>query len=273
MKPPRSSAEPMRIWYQSFTDHAETKRYHDRLSDYVSRIARPGTRIDVVGMNPPSRRHRTTEMRCAVDVVKNAIRAERAGYDAFLLGHFQDSGLWDARSAVSIPVIGLGESAMLHACTLGRKIGLITIHPVHIPFHEDQVLRYGLQQRVVAVTAVNSSPADYVKAFQSARAANAVGRHYAGRIRALVAQGIEVVVPAGGLPSLLLADQLKLSAGNAVVLDGIFAAVRATEAAVDLRRFNGTGASRLSTFQLPSALALEALGMGAAPARPRPRRR
>jgi len=259
----------MRIWYQSFTDPAETSRYHKRLSDYVAGVARPGTKIDVVGMNPPSRRHRTTELRCAVDVVKNAIRAEREGYDAFLLGHFQDSGLWDARSAVSIPVIGLGETAMLHACTLGRKIALITIHPIHIPYHEDQILRYGLQQRVVHVSAVESNASDYVTAFGDPAAAKKIGAKYAKEIAALLARGIEVVIPAGGLPSLLFGAQLRMGAGKAVVLDSLSVAVKATETAVELARFNGLGASRASTFALPWPEAFEALGMGPAPKKKR----
>ncbi len=254
-------AAPMRIWYQSFTDHDETRLYHDRLSEHIENVARPGTRVEVVGMSPPARRHRITELRCAIDAVKNAIRAEREGYDAYILGHFQDSGLWDSRSAVDIPVVGLGENAMLHACTLGRKIGLVTIHPIHIPYHEDQVLRYGLQQRVIAVAAVESAANDYVRAFSDAKVAKAIGAKYTKEIRALAARGIEVVIPAGGLPSLLFGAALKVSAAPAVVLDSVALAVKAAELAVDLRRFNGTAPSRASTFALPWPAALEALGV------------
>src|SRR5688500_15757892 len=156
----------MKFWYQSFTDHDETRLYHERLEAHARSAAREGTDIHIEGMRPASRRHRITELRCAVDAVRNAIRAEREGYDAFILGHFQDSGLWEARSAVGIPVIGLGEASMLHACTLGTTIGLITIHPTFIPYHHEQIRRYGLQQRVVAVRAVDSASADYVRAFQ-----------------------------------------------------------------------------------------------------------
>ena len=261
MKKAQPSGAPMRIWYQSFTDHDETRRYHDRLSEHIASIARPGTQIDVVGMTPPARRHRITETRCALDAVKNAIRAEREGYDAFILGHFQDSGLWDSRSAVEIPVVGLGENAMLHACTLGRKIGLVTIHPIHIPYHEDQVLRYGLQQRVVAIAAVESNANDYVLAFGDAKVARAIGAKYAKEIRALVDRGIEVVIPAGGLPSLLFGAALKVSAAPAVVLDSVALAVKAAEMAIDLRRFNGTAPSRASTFALPWPAVYEALGL------------
>jgi allantoin racemase len=261
---PKPSAAPMRIWYQSFTDHDETRRYHDRLSAHLASVARPGTQIEVVGMSPPARRHRITELRCALDAVKNAIRAEREGYDAFILGHFQDSGLWDARSAIDLPVVGLGENAMLHACTLGRKIGLVTIHPIHIPFHEDQILRYGLQQRIVAVSAVESAANDYVRAFGDPKVAKGIAAKYAKEIRALIARGIEVVIPAGGLPSLLFGAALRVSAAPAVVLDSVALAVKSAELAVDLRRFNGTAPSRASTFALPWPAALEALGVAVA---------
>lgn len=256
-----NNGAPMRIWYQSFTDHDETRAYHDRLSEHLASVARPGTTIEVAGMSPPARRHRITELRCALDALKNAIRAEREGYDAYILGHFQDSGLWDARSAVEIPVVGLGENAMLHACTLGRKIGLITIHPVHIPYHEDQVLRYGLQQRVVAVAAVESAANDYVNAFGDPKVAKAIAAKYTKEIEALAAKGIEVMIPAGGLPSLLFGAELKVSAAPAVVLDSVALAVKAAEMAVDLKRFNGTAPSRASTFTLPWPAALEALGV------------
>lgn len=263
----------MNIWYQSFTYPAETSQYHHRLSQYLAGIARRGTKMEVVGMNPPARRHRITELRCAVDVLRNALRAEREGYDAFVVGHFQDSGLWDARSAVNIPVIGLGESAMLHACTLGRKIGLITIHPLHIPYHEDQILRYGLQQRVVTVAAVESSANDYVKAFGDPKTAKAIAAKYAKKIRELVAAGIEVVIPAGGLPSLLFGAELKVSAGAALVLDSLSVAVKAVEAAVELRRDQGIATSRLSTFQLPSEAALAAISPAVASQTPSRRRK
>ena len=63
--------------------------------------------------------------------------------------HFQDPGLSEAKSAVDIPVLGLGETTLHFSLTLGRKIGLVTINPAFIPWHEDQIIKYGMQQRVV----------------------------------------------------------------------------------------------------------------------------
>lgn len=248
-----------RIWYQSFTHPDEARPYQQRMSDYLAKAARPQTSFELFGMDPPSRKHRVTELRCALDAVRNAIRAEREGYDAFILGHFQDSGLWEARSAVSIPVIGLGEQTMLHACTLGGRIGLITIDPYYIPFHEEQVRRYGLQQRVVAVAAVQTSAADYVRAMEDAAARSAIRDRYQREIDRLIEQRIEVVIPAGGLPSMLLEDEKDLRLQGAILLNGLAVAVKAAEGAVELRRLNGTGPSRASTFASPSEAALKTL--------------
>ncbi|MGQ0546102.1 MAG: aspartate/glutamate racemase family protein [Betaproteobacteria bacterium] len=254
-------AAGLRIWYQSFTDQNETRRYHDRLLEHVNAVARQGNSVEVVGMDPASRKHRITELRCGVEVVRNAIRAEREGYDAFILGHFQDTGLWEARSAVEIPVIGLGESAMLHACTLGQTIGLVTIHSLFISVHREQIRRYGLEHRIVATVAVDSSAADYVRAFSDPEVAKALAEEYGRKIALLLEQGCEVVLPAGGLPSLLFGADLKLSAGSACVLDSTAVAVKSAEMAVDLRRFNGTAPSRVGAFIPPTDAALAAIGM------------
>ena len=73
--------------------------------------------------------------------IRNALEAERAGYDAFVIGHFQEPGLLEIRGAVDFPVIGLGEATFLAALSMGRKLGLVTIDPIFIDWHERQVHR------------------------------------------------------------------------------------------------------------------------------------
>ena len=106
----------MRIWYQSFVDPAEQAPYIDRLRDRLRTVAAPGIEIDVHGISPPDRFfHPITEFRCAEQTIHAALTAERAGYDAFVIGHFQEPSLTECRGAVDIPVIGLGEATMLFA--------------------------------------------------------------------------------------------------------------------------------------------------------------
>ena len=99
----------MRILWLSFVDAAANAPYFERLTRYLNDIAAPGTTVDVVGTSPPDRDFgRLTEFRCAALAIDRCIDAEAQHYDGFVMGHFQDPGLYEARSAVRIPVIATG---------------------------------------------------------------------------------------------------------------------------------------------------------------------
>ena len=67
------------------------------------------------------------------------------GYDAAIIACFDDTGLAEARTAASIPVIGIGHAAFLTAMVFGR-FSVITTLPVSVPVIEDNVSRYGLSE-------------------------------------------------------------------------------------------------------------------------------
>ncbi len=50
--------------------------------------------------------------RIAARVIRNALEAERQGFDAFVVGRFQEPGLNESKAAVDIPVVGLGEATI-----------------------------------------------------------------------------------------------------------------------------------------------------------------
>lgn len=249
---------PVKIWYQSFIDAQQQHQYFSRLQAYLTSIADPHVRFEVQGISPPDHAlHRLTEFRCAAQVIRNAVEAQQQGYDAFLIGHFQDSGLYETRSTIDIPVVSLGEVSMLYACTLGHKIALVTIDPIFIPMHEEQVTRYGLSQRVVAIRAIKTSVADYIAAFTDPRVYQEVLRQFTQQVEPLVEAGIEVIILAGGLPMLLFLHEQHFRMGNAVVLNGIAVAAKMAEVAVKMRRLNGTETSRAATFVRPPEVALQ----------------
>ena len=128
----------------------------------------PGFEIEFKTMTPSvTTVHALSEFRFSRAVIRGAIQAEREGYDVFFMNHFQDVGLYEARAAVKIPVLGLGEATLLHACTMGRKLGLMAINPAFIPTHNEQIYRYGLQQRIAGIRAMNANISDYMEAFAS----------------------------------------------------------------------------------------------------------
>jgi len=158
--------KPIRIWYQSYVDEEHAGPYWGRLEAHLAAIADPGTHVDVKGITPhDSYAHAIVEMRCAREVICNAVRAEREGYDAFIVGHFQDAGLYEARSVVDIPVLALGEASMLHACQLGQRSGIVTINPRYIPWFHHQIVKYGLERRVSGVHAMTFEPGQILKAY------------------------------------------------------------------------------------------------------------
>ncbi|MDI1283020.1 MAG: aspartate/glutamate racemase family protein [Reyranella sp.] len=240
---------PARIWYQSFVHPIEQAPYIARLQAELDRVAGPGVRFEVHGLDPPDRFfHPLTEFRCAAQTIRLALEAERAGYDAFVIGHFQEPGLLEIRGAVDIPVVGLGEASMLAALTMGRRFGLVTIDPVFVDWHERQVRAHGLEARVAGVRAIRTALARFMSAFVDEAAYARVRTEFAEQVRPLVAAGAEVVIPAGGLPMLLFTRECPFIIDGAVVLNGIATVAKTAEMALALHRLTGTAVSRRGTY-------------------------
>jgi allantoin racemase len=184
-------------------------------------------------------------------VICNSVRAEREGYDAFIIGHFQDAGLYEARSVVNIPVIALGEASMLYSCQLGQRAGIVTINTRYIPWFHHQIRKYGLERRVTGVHAMQFEPGQILKAYESQKLAEEVRDLFAGQARPLVAGGCEVLIPGGGIPMLLFSAIREHTVDGAPVINGIPIAVKMAELAVKLRRSTGLGVSRAGEFVQP----------------------
>ncbi len=245
-------SKPIRLWYQSYVDYENGAVYWDRLRAHLAAVVDPGTIIDVHGITPHDNyAHPIVEFRCAREVICNAVRAEREGYDAFVIGHFQDAGLYEARSVVDIPVVALGEASMLHACQLGQRSGIVTINTRYIPWFHHQIRKYGLEQRVTGVHAMSFEPGQILKAYESQTLADDVERLFAEQAQPLVKSGVDVLIPGGGIPMLLFAALQGHVVGGAPVINGIPIVVKQAEMQVRLRRLTGLGASRVSDFMKP----------------------
>ncbi len=245
-------SKPMRIWYQSYVDYENGATYWDKLRAHLADIVDPGTTVDVHGITPHDNyAHSIVEFRCAREVICNAVRAEREGYDAFIVGHFQDAGLYEARACVDIPVVALGEASMLYACQLGQRIGIVTINTRYIPWFHHQIRKYGLEGRVTGVHAMKFEPGQILAAYQSDALANEVVDLFAEQARPLVADGVDVLIPGGGIPMLLFSKLSEHAVDGAPVINGIPIVVKMAEMAVKLRRLTGLGASRVSDFIKP----------------------
>ena len=243
------SPRPARLWYQSFVHPTEQKPYIERLQGALDAAASPGIRFEVHGLDPPDHLfHPLTEFRCAAQTIRNALEAEQAGYDAFVIGHFQEPGLLEIRGALDIPVIGLGEANLLAALALGQSFGLVTIDPIFIPWHERQVRAYGFGDRYAGTTALKMNLPAFMKAFTDRKAYAVTRADFVKQVTPLIASGAEVIVPAGGLPMLLFARERPFVIESTPVLNGIAVVAKAAEMALSLRDITKVFVSRRNTY-------------------------
>ena len=248
----------MKIWYQSYVDAEHGQDYWDFLGKHLDDVIDPGTVVDIKGITPhDSYAHPIVEFRCAREVICNAVIAEREGYDAFVVGHFQDAGLYEARSVVDIPVVGLGESSMLHACQLGQRSGIVTINPRYISWFNHQITKYGLSDRVTGVHSMTFQPGQIMEAFGDDEKLQAVVSLFEEQAKPLVDAGVDVLIPGGGIPMLLFSQIQQHAVNGAPVINGIPIVVKMAEMAVKLKATTGLSTSRVSDFVKPPPEVIE----------------
>ena len=96
-----------------------------------------------------------------------------------------------------------------------------------------------------------------MRAFNDEASYTQVRADFIEQVRPLVAQGAEVIIPAGGLPMLLFARECPFVIDGALVLSGITVAAKAAEMAIALRRLTGAVVSRRGTYAKASPACVE----------------
>ena len=251
-------SRPARLWYQSFVHPVEQAPYIKRLQALLDASASPGIKFEVHGLDPPDHLfHPLTEFRCAAQAIRNALEAERAGYDGFVVGHFQEPGLLEIRGTLDIPVVGLGEANLLAALSMGRRFGLVTIDPVFIDWHERQVHAHGLDQRFAGVRAIHMDLPGFMRAFNDEASYTRSAPISSSRFVRWWRRARRSSFRPGGLPMLLFARECPFVIDGALVLNGIAVAAKAAEMALALRRLTGAVVSRRGTYAKASPACVE----------------
>ncbi|MCC7486004.1 MAG: hypothetical protein IT529_13610 [Burkholderiales bacterium] len=269
----------MKLWYQSLAREARNLAYGADLRRIVEAAAEPGTTVHIEGLEESAgigAHYRFLEYHDTKEVLYNALRAEKEGYDAFLIGNITDAGLDAARELVNIPVLGLSETSMHVASLMAPKFGLVAIAGRWRPRLVENVERCGMRERLAGIEVMETSPLELRASFRdAARRAEVIARFTAAAGK-LLAQGAEVVIPAGGEVSVFVIDAGLHEIGRAPVVTGIYELVKMGEMAVKLRRLTGRFTSKLFSYAPPAGDFLrrirEAYGPDVYPDAPKPRR-
>jgi allantoin racemase len=245
----------MRIWHQSFTVLSDLPAYEAALSAHFAKLARPDSEIVMHGMHPGTYqtnypgtdiRHRLFQYMHGFQFIAGALEAEKQGFDAYAIMTIPDVSLIEARAAVDIPVVAYGESAMLTACTLGARFGVMTFIDELAELIADNVARYGLKERCAGSRPVGFKFTDVLAGFSDPAPLIARFREAA---RALIRDGADVIIPGEAPLNVLLAMNGINRVDDCPVIDALGCTIKMAETLVDLRRTTGVSMSRKGYFR------------------------
>jgi allantoin racemase len=80
-------------------------------------------------------------------------KANGEDFDAIIIACFDDTGLYEARTRTSRPVIGIGEAGYHAATLIAGRFSVVTTLSVSVPVIEDNIRIYGFDTRCARVRA------------------------------------------------------------------------------------------------------------------------
>lgn len=116
-------------------------------------VVRPGT--EIVAINPaegPASIQGYLDAALCVPGILAAVR-EAAGFDAVVVGCFDDTGVDALRCVVDTPVIGIGEAAYHAATMIAPRFSVVTTLSRSVAGLEANLLRYGFDRKCGKVRA------------------------------------------------------------------------------------------------------------------------
>ncbi len=230
----------MKIWFQSCgaigTDPLWSP-YEQALKEHAKEVARPDTVVELHGQEitiPGIDRYYASKNVCVVQSIKNAIRAEREGFDAFVHITTFDAGFYEIRELVDIPVVFMLESSVHFAMTLAPKFAFFTHNKWALGQLERQVQQYGLTEFMV--------PGDYLEGVSYLTFGDMFGHPekyidtITQDIKKVVANGAGVIMAASLPLSVWLIKQGITEIDGACILDQFGFIIKQAELMVDLKK-------------------------------------
>lgn len=231
----------MKIWYQTATTYRYDPiydNYGETLYEQCKRAVRPDTEVSVAGtpvMGVGIDKYKYIAYYHKAQILNNMLRAEREGYDAFVIGSSLDDGLAEGREMLSIPVLGVTQTSIYLAAMLGERFTMISLHAHLAEAYRQLINHYGLLNKYL--------PNDYYLGIAMGDAAKAQSnpKPVVEKLKALaeraVADGASVIIPATPLITTLFYQAGELTnIGGALVMDTVGVVVKAAEMLADLKK-------------------------------------
>lgn len=252
----------MKLFYQSMgvARRSESGPYARELTAILRGAAEPGTEIDVHGLGPGKAiadQYRYLELLDTAEVLDNGLRAEREGYDAFLIGNVFEPGLHALREVLNIPVLGLLESSVHLASLMGASFSIVNVNPKFSRKVTENIASTGLQSRLVSIDEMRIERGQMLdRAFEDTATRDQVVAQFTEAARAGIAKGAETVIPAGGIVMTILAFAGVHQVDDVPIVNGLIALTKMAEMAVRIRALTGVFTSKRMMYAPPSGTLL-----------------
>lgn len=238
----------MKIWYQTYAALGVDPKWNDydtNLKSYVQKVARPDTRVDVHGVDryfPKMPLSEYVQSLHILQVIDQALQAEREGYDAFCLGGSRDLGYELLREVLDMPVVFISESSYYYACQVSRKFGIVTVGAESLRKQMELVRYHGLDERCVPGAHVNSGPVEHAELLlkDPLRAIDM----FTEAARNVIANGAGVLIPGFGAWNSSFGERGIHAIDGVPLVDGIAVVIKTAEMLVDLKKLGSQRARK-----------------------------
>jgi allantoin racemase len=249
-----------KICFVNITVEKISEPYYDLVKQLFPKVLSPGTEVSFKYVEPGMESLAVSssayfDLLNKKEIIEKIMEAEKEGFDAALVGCFEDPGVREAQEVVNIPVIGIGEASMLLACMLGNRFGIVTANDNKVVNYLEVLIKlHGLQERAISnpVRTISMTNREtFTKGFQEP---HRIVSDVLDKAKGCVADGADIVIVgcAGLGPHCTLSDTTMVDETGAPLLDCVTIGLKAAEAIVDLRsRLGWPAISRAGIYAMP----------------------
>jgi allantoin racemase len=244
--------ERIKIWWQSATVITEFPEYLVALKEHAKKVLNSGTELEVHGVDRGTTGllYHYPRFLNTHQILENALRAQREGFDAVAIGCGDDPGLDEAREILNIPVLSLSETGMFVACMLGKKFSIITNSEL-LDRKRMSVLiqQYGLEARSIPGGNLEVNLDDLACSFKNPKI---ILDRFVQVAKETIDRGAEVIIPGCNILNLVAAQNRIYEIDGVPILDVSGVLMKMTETMVALKKVCGVRVSRRGYFASPS---------------------
>lgn len=128
-----------------------------KIGEVARQTAGPNTRITAINpLTGPAAIQGAEDGEAALPGLFSLVDQRMASaetYDALVVACFDDTGIWDLKARLPIPVLGIGEAAYHVAALAALKFSVVTTLSASVPVLERNLQRMGFDRRCARVRA------------------------------------------------------------------------------------------------------------------------